>query len=142
MTLKGRVAIVTGGGRGLGAGYCRALAAEGASVVVADIAEGGAREIADEISGLAVKVDVSDDTSVRTMVASAMEQYGRIDILINNAAVYTELLPRQRGKSTHPPRLRRVRSAGSSSARRQATILSEPCFSCAQTPAHSSRARA
>jgi len=92
MTLEGKVAIVTGGGRGLGAGYCRALAAEGASVVVADIAEEGARAVADEIGGLAVRVDVSDDASVRNMTARAMEHYGRIDILINNAAIFTELL--------------------------------------------------
>jgi 3-oxoacyl-[acyl-carrier protein] reductase len=92
MSLEGKVAIVTGGGRGLGAGYCRALAAEGASVVVADIAEKGAREVADEIGGLAVRVDVSDDASVQSMVATAMERYGRIDILINNAALYSELL--------------------------------------------------
>jgi 3-oxoacyl-[acyl-carrier protein] reductase len=91
MNLTGKVAIVTGGGRGLGAGFCRALAAEGASVVVADIAEAGARAIADEIGGTAVQIDVSDDTSVRTMVARTMEQHGRIDILINNAALYSEL---------------------------------------------------
>lgn len=91
MSLEGKVAIVTGGGRGLGAGYCRALAAEGATVVVADIAEEGAREVADEIGGLAVKVDVSDDISVRGMTARAMERYGRIDILINNAAIFSEL---------------------------------------------------
>ena len=66
MSLEGKVAIVTGGGRGLGAGYCRALAAEGASVVVADIAEKGAGEVADEIGGLAVRVDVSDDASVQS----------------------------------------------------------------------------
>jgi len=91
MLLEGKVAIVTGGGRGLGAGYCRALAAESATVIVADIAEEGAKEVADEIGGLAVKVDVSDETSVRAMTTSAMERYGRIDILINNAAVFSEL---------------------------------------------------
>src|SRR5688500_2141640 len=90
MMLAGRVAIVTGGGRGLGAGYCRALAGEGARVVVADIAEERAREVADEIGGLAVKVDVSDDTSVRSLIAAATETYGRIDMLINNAAIFSE----------------------------------------------------
>jgi 3-oxoacyl-[acyl-carrier protein] reductase len=91
MTLEGKVAIVTGGGRGLGAGYCRALAGEGASVVVADIAQAGAVDVAGEIGGLAVKVDVSDDTSVRKMIARAMEAYGRIDMLINNAALFSEV---------------------------------------------------
>ena len=90
--LEGKVAIVTGGGGGLGAGYCRALAAEGASVIVADIAERGAKEIAEEVGGLAVQVDVSDPSSVRNMVARGMEQYGRIDILINNAALFIELV--------------------------------------------------
>ena len=92
MLCEGKVAIVTGGGRGLGAGYCRALAAEGASVVVADITEEGAREVADEIGGLVVRVDVSDEASVQHMTTQALERYGRIDILINNAAIFTELL--------------------------------------------------
>ena len=76
MLCEGKVAIVTGGGRGLGAGYCRELAAEGASVVVADITEEGAREVTDEIGGLAVKVDVSDEASVQSMVAAAVERTG------------------------------------------------------------------
>jgi 3-oxoacyl-[acyl-carrier protein] reductase len=92
MLCEGKVAIVTGGGRGLGAGYCRALAAEGANVVVADITEEGAREVANEIGGLPVRVDVSDEASVQNMVAQALEKYGRIDILINNAALFTELV--------------------------------------------------
>jgi 3-oxoacyl-[acyl-carrier protein] reductase len=90
MTLEGKVAIVTGGARGLGAGYCRALAGEGANVVVADIVEEGAKDVAVEVGGLAVKVDVSDQTSVQNLVATAMEQYGRIDMLINNAALFSE----------------------------------------------------
>jgi 3-oxoacyl-[acyl-carrier protein] reductase len=92
MLCEGKVAIVTGGGRGLGAAYCQALAAEGASVVVADITEAGAREVAGEIGGLAVKVDVSDEASVQGMVAQALDRYGRVDILINNASIFTELV--------------------------------------------------
>ena len=69
--LEGKVAIVTGGGGGLGAGYCCALAAEGASVIVADIAERGAKEVAEDVGGLAVQVDVSDHSSVRNMVREA-----------------------------------------------------------------------
>ena len=91
MLCEGKVAIVTGGGRGLGAGYCRALAAEGASVVVADITEEGAKEVAGEIGGLAVRVDVSDEASIQNMTSQALKRYGRIDVLINNAAIFTEL---------------------------------------------------
>ena len=92
MLCEGKVAIVTGGGRGLGAAYCRALAAEGAHVVAADIIEEGAHEVAGETGGLAIKVDVSDEASVQNMVTLALERYGRIDILINNAAIFTELV--------------------------------------------------
>jgi 3-oxoacyl-[acyl-carrier protein] reductase len=92
MSLEGKVAIVTGGGRGLGAAYCRALAAEGVNVVAADITEEGAGEVAGEIDGLAVQVDVADEASVKAMTARALERYGRIDILVNNAAIFVDLL--------------------------------------------------
>src|SRR5581483_1926363 len=95
MVLEGKVAIVTGGGQGIGMRYCRGLAAEGAKVVVADIAEEAAKEVAGEIGGLAVRVDVSDEDSTRQMAAAALDSYGRIDILVNNAAIFTELLPRK-----------------------------------------------
>jgi NAD(P)-dependent dehydrogenase (short-subunit alcohol dehydrogenase family) len=90
--LSGKVAIVTGGGRGIGSRYCRGLADEGARVVVADIVEANARQIASEVDGLACRVDVADEASVNAMVASALEAYGRVDILINNAAIFTELI--------------------------------------------------
>jgi 3-oxoacyl-[acyl-carrier protein] reductase len=94
--LDGRVAIVTGGGGGIGERYCRGLAAEGARVVVADIVEAGARRVASDIGGLACRVDVADEQSVNGMVAATMDAYGRIDALINNAAIFTELvLPRK-----------------------------------------------
>jgi NAD(P)-dependent dehydrogenase (short-subunit alcohol dehydrogenase family) len=90
--LSGKVAIVTGGGRGIGSRYCRGLADEGSRVVVADIVEANARQIASEVDGLACRVDVADEASVNAMVASALEAYGRVDILINNAAIFTELI--------------------------------------------------
>ena len=90
--LSGKVAIVTGGGRGIGSRYCRGLADEGARVVVADIVEANARQVASEVDGLACRVDVADEASVNAMVASAVEAIGRVDILINNAAIFTELL--------------------------------------------------
>jgi 3-oxoacyl-[acyl-carrier protein] reductase len=90
--LDGRVAIVTGGGGGIGARYCRGLAAEGARVVVADIVEDDARRVAGECGGLACCVYVADATSVQGMVAATLSAYGRIDALINNAAVFAQLV--------------------------------------------------
>ena len=90
--LEGRVAIVTGGGGGIGERYCRGLAAEGAQVVVADVLEEGAQRVAGELDGLACRVDVADDASVQAMVATTLRRYGRIDALINNAAIFTQLV--------------------------------------------------
>ena len=90
--LDGKVAIVTGGGRGIGARYCRGLAAEDARVVVADIAAPAAEQVAQQVGGLACRVDVADAASVQAMVAGALQAYGRIDILINNAAIFSEVL--------------------------------------------------
>jgi len=92
MQLDGKVAIVTGGGRGIGAEYCRAIAAEGARVIVADILESEARAVAAEVNGTACHVDVADESSVAHMVQAARDAYSRIDILINNAAIFAELV--------------------------------------------------
>lgn len=88
-----RVVIVTGGGINIGAAYSRGFAAEGAKVVVADFAEDAARQVASEIGGLAVKVDVSDEASTQAMAKAAYDRFGRIDVLINNAGLFTALLP-------------------------------------------------
>ena len=87
MRLRDKVAIVTGGGSGFGAGIARKFAAEGAQVVVADINEAAAREIASEIGGRAIGADVADAASVRAMVTDTMDAFGRIDIMVNNAGV-------------------------------------------------------
>ncbi len=94
MELEGKVAIVTGGGVGIGRHYSMALAEAGAKVVVADIAADEGKRTADAIGGTAVALDVSDAESVQAMVQSALELTGRVDILINNAARFTNL-PRQ-----------------------------------------------
>ena len=94
MRLEGKVAIVTGGARNIGAVYCRRLAAEGAAVVVADILDGNAvvREI-QEANGqaLALKVDVSEEGDTVTMAEEAVKRFGRIDILVNNAAIFLSI---------------------------------------------------
>jgi NAD(P)-dependent dehydrogenase (short-subunit alcohol dehydrogenase family) len=96
-SLDGRVAIVTGGARGIGRAYCLGLAAEGASVAVADLssADGVVREI-EEGGGtaIAVPVDVSDLESTEAMARATAEAFGRIDVLVNNAAYFKDV---QRG---------------------------------------------
>jgi 3-oxoacyl-[acyl-carrier protein] reductase len=100
--LDGKVAIVTGGGRGIGSHYCRGLAAEGAHVMVADLNEAGARQVASEIGGSSTRVDVADEASVQTMVSTTLATLGRIDILINNAAIFTELIQPRKSFDTIP----------------------------------------
>lgn len=98
--LQDRVTIVTGGGLGLGKVYCRALAAEGARVVVADIASDAAEEVAGSIrdeggEAIAVAVDVTSPENTEAMAAEAVERFGSIDVLINNAAMYSAILPKK-----------------------------------------------
>ena len=94
--LSGRTAIVTGGAKGIGRHYSLALAAEGARVMIADIAEG--TEVATEIAAkhgansvVSAIADVSDEASVKTLVAATMARFGKIDVLVNNAALYAPL---------------------------------------------------
>jgi 3-oxoacyl-[acyl-carrier protein] reductase len=89
----GKVAIVTGAAQGIGEAYARGLAAEGASVVVADLNVDLATEVATGIEAgggiaTAVAVDVSDEASTLEMAAAAIDAYGGIDLLVNNAAIY------------------------------------------------------
>jgi NAD(P)-dependent dehydrogenase (short-subunit alcohol dehydrogenase family) len=94
--LTGRVAIVTGAGQGIGAVYARYLAQSGAQVVVAEIARENGERVAREILGaggqaLFVPVDVADEASVRACVAETVSRFGRIDILVNNAALFAAI---------------------------------------------------
>ena len=81
----GRVAIVTGAASGIGRATARDLAAEGATVVVADIDQAGAEKVAAEIGGIAKKVDVTDAGQARSLAAGVAQEQGRIDILVSNA---------------------------------------------------------
>ena len=94
MRLAGKVAIVTGGARHIGAAYCHTLAREGAAVVIADILDG--KTVAEEIrskggNALALKIDVSKEGDTNRMAVETVNAFGRIDILINNAAIFINL---------------------------------------------------
>lgn len=82
-----KVIVVTGGASGMGAAACRLFAAEGGSVVVADIDGEGASKVAAEIGGRAFPVDVAKEAELAALVAFATEGTGRLDVLFNNAAV-------------------------------------------------------
>ena len=90
MELAKSVVVVTGGGSGIGAALCRRFAEEGAAgVVVADIDVASAESVADEVDGLAMEVDVSSEADNITMVATAEDAYGPIDLLCMNAGIPT-----------------------------------------------------
>ena len=88
MRFQDKVAIVTGAGQGIGEGYARALAAEGAHVVVAEINEEQGERVAKDIGALFVKVDVADPASTEALAAAAAAEYGHVDYLVNNAAIF------------------------------------------------------
>lgn len=85
--LNGRVAIVTGAAQGMGNSIALALANKGANVVIADLNGEKAEQVATEINGLGLKVDVTKEDEVENMVSVALEKYGTIDILVNNAGI-------------------------------------------------------
>ncbi len=92
-SLEGRVAIVTGGGGGLGEGICGALAAEGAAVAAVDVAREEAERVAEQVSStgarcIALEADVSDRRSTQTVVENVVDEFGGVDVLVNNAAIY------------------------------------------------------
>ena len=88
----GKTVVITGAGQGIGRAYARRFAAEGAHVVVADLDPEKARSVAAELgSATPVQVDVADADSARAMAATALDAHGRIDVLVNNAAIFSTL---------------------------------------------------
>lgn len=92
MRLDGKVAIITGSGRGLGAAYARALAAAGSAVVVNDVDEGAAQSVVDEITqaggkAVAVPGPVGPTETADLLVATAVQEFGRLDALVTNAGI-------------------------------------------------------
>src|SRR5688572_1210584 len=97
MRLENKVAVITGGAAGIGFAYAKRFVAEGARVVVADVADSLAA--AEKLGGadrtLGVRTDVSDAASVGAMVEATLGRFGRIDVLVNNAAVFASLKPQR-----------------------------------------------
>ena len=89
MRLEGKVAIVTGGGSGFGAGIARKFVAEGARVLIADLDAAAGERVAAALGANArsVRVDVSRAADVQAMVAAAVERFGSLDVLVNNAGM-------------------------------------------------------
>ncbi|MFK7746204.1 MAG: L-iditol 2-dehydrogenase [Roseobacter sp.] len=86
--LTGKIALVTGGARGIGRAICHAMASAGAQVVVADLQHGDAQKTAVDVGGMAVKLNVADFDSIQTAVDQIEQNLGGIDILVNNAGVF------------------------------------------------------
>src|ERR1044071_303301 len=98
MRLQGEVALITGASRGIGRAIALRFAREGATVAVAARTENDLNKVADEVraqggSALALICDVGEDASVRRMVAAAEKQFGKIDLLVNNAGYFCSLHP-------------------------------------------------
>ncbi len=91
--IEGKVAVITGGGGGIGAAYCRRFVDEGAKVAVVDIGPEQGQEVADSLGAGAifVQADISDEDSVAACRDAVLDTFGTVDILINNAALYGDL---------------------------------------------------
>ena len=96
MRFEAKVAVVTGSGQGIGEAYARALAREGARVVVAEVQKDKGQAVADAIradggEALFAEVDISEPGSVQAMAEAAVRAFGGIDLLVNNAAIYHDM---------------------------------------------------
>jgi 3-oxoacyl-[acyl-carrier protein] reductase len=89
--LDGRVAIITGGGHGIGKAYAQRLAEEGAKIVIAELDGAAGERVAAELKGFAIRTDVADEKSAKAMALQTVERFGRIDVLVNNAAIFATI---------------------------------------------------
>ena len=106
LSLDGKVAIVTGGGGGIGSEVCRIMATRGARVVVADLVADRAEEIAEGLrtqgaDSIAVAVDLAQEDQIKALFAATMKAYGRLDIIDNNAALLTAEMAQADGDIEH-----------------------------------------
>src|SRR5688572_7585093 len=85
--LDGRVAIVTGGAQGIGRAIVDKLTAEGATVVIGDVAAAEAEAAAEAVGGRAIATDIAEPEQVRNLVETTVRDFGKLDILVNNAAI-------------------------------------------------------
>ena len=93
MRLQGKVAVVTGGAQGIGRAIALGLGREGASIVVADVQADKARSVVDEVGalgseGLAVEVNVANESAVKRLAEQTFSRFGRVDVLVNDAGIY------------------------------------------------------
>ena len=93
MKLQGKTAIITGGAQGIGRAYCERFAAEGAAVAVVDLRDEQAKEVAETIAAaggraIALHTDITDEAATQEMANRVQQEFGSIDVLINNAALY------------------------------------------------------
>lgn len=92
LDIKGKVAIVTGGAKGIGRAIVEALAGEGVNIVISDVLLDEAQKLAEKLNkngvrALALKTDVSKKSDAEELVSATLEEFGKIDILVNNAGV-------------------------------------------------------
>ena len=91
MKLSGKIAIITGGSRGIGKAIAKEFAANGASVVISGRDQEKLDEAAKEISAFAIQADIRKESEVQSLIEKTVEKFGRLDILVNNAGVFPKI---------------------------------------------------